>query len=279
MEKNKIKKVFLAILFLLICVFAFPKAAEAAKLNKNSVLLLKGKTVTLQLKGTKKKAVWKTTRKSIARFMRKKNTSVKVKAYKAGYTTVSARVGKKTYKCKVHVVDPKLNTAAIRLEVGHRKKIVVTGGTGKIKWSSTNPSVATVNASGTVTARNAGTVKIYAIQNRKKLSCKVTVQKTQTQPGTEPGSGDEKKPIEKRVWVVTQEAWIEYVPVYENRRTEWECSCGYKTEIDEEFRDHKYNNLTDEHARSWLNTIWDSMHYEEIYHEESGYWKIEYVYE
>lgn len=286
MRKNKWRKGLLVILILLVCVLAVPKEADAAKLNKKSVVLLKGKTVTLQLKGTKKKAVWKTSRKSVARFVAKKNTSVKVKAYKTGSTTVSARVGKKTYKCKVQVVDPRLKTARVTLKVGSTKLLRVSGGTGKIKWSSSNHGVAAVNDGGMVTARKAGLAKIYAKQNGKKLTCTVTVQKSQTKPDTEPGkdkepdTGGEKKPVEKKVWVVTQEAWIEYVPVYANIRSEWECSCGYKTEGSDDFTEHEREHLRSEIPyRYWVNTLKDLVRYDEIYHEETGYWKTEYVYE
>lgn len=285
MRKNKMRKGLLAILILLVCVLAVPKAAEAARLNKKSVVLLKGKTVTLQLKGTKKKAVWKTSRKPIARFVAKKNTSVKVKACKAGSTTVSARIGKKTYKCKVQVVDPKLSASRVDLKIGGTKRLAVKGGRGKIKWSSSNPGVAGVNAGGLVTARKAGSAKIYAKQNGKKLTCMVTVQKSQTKPDKEPEQDNEsteagKKLVEKKVWVVTQEAWIEYVPVYTNIRSEWECSCGYKTEVSDDFTEHEREHLRNEIPyRYWVNTLKDLVRYDEIYHEEIGYWKTEYVYE
>lgn len=233
MRKNKIGKRLLAILLLLICVLAIQKEAEAAKLNRKSAVLLKGKTVTLQLKGTKKKAVWKTSRKSVVRFVAKRNTSVKMKAYKVGSTTVSARVGKKTYKCKVQVVDPKLKITKVVLNVGDDKRLAVTGGRGKIKWSSSNSGIAAVNVSGMVTARKAGSAKIYAKQNGKKLTCMVTVQKSRTKPDRKPEKDNEstedgKKLVEKKIWVVTQEAWIEYVPVYKNERTLYICrNCGF----------------------------------------------------
>lgn len=277
----------LAILILLVFTMLIPVEAQAAKLNRKTLTLQKGKTYTLKMQGTKKKTSWKISKPSIARVVRKTKTTIKIKAVRAGKTDVSCRVQGKTYKCKVQVVDPKLNVSKISMKIGSTKVLKVTGGTGQVKWSTSNRSFATV-INGKVTAKKAGTVKIFATQNNKKLSCTVTVlQKTsndngsQVKPDATPGvdTGTGNKPVEKKVWVVTKGAWIEYVPVYVNKRYESECSCGFKTENEDEFKEHKYANMTDEHARDRVNTIWDSMYYEEIYHDEIGYWKTEYVYE
>lgn len=277
----------LAILILMVVTMLIPVEAQAAKLSKKTITLQKGKTYTLKMQGTKKRISWKISKPAIVRAVGKTKTSIKIKAMRSGKTDVSGRVQGKTYKCKVQVVDPKLNASRISLKVGSTKVLKVTGGTGKIKWSTSNRSIATVT-NGKVTAKKAGTVKIFATQNKKKLICTVTVlQKvsnsngSQTKPDAIPDidTGTGKKPVENKVWVVTQAAWIEYVPVYINERSEFECSCGFKTENENEFDKHKYANMTDEHARDRVNIIWDSMYYEEIYHDEIGYWKTEYVYE
>lgn len=93
-------------LLIVTTVFIFSSPVQAAKLNKTSLTLVKGKTYTLKLKGTKKEATWKTKNKKIAKISGKKKSSVKVKAVKAGKTTITAKVGKKTYKCKVTVINP-----------------------------------------------------------------------------------------------------------------------------------------------------------------------------
>lgn len=51
----------------------------------------------------------------------------------------------------------------------------VKNGTGKIKWSSSNKKVATVTSSGVVKLIKPGKVTITAVQNGKKMNCKVTV--------------------------------------------------------------------------------------------------------
>lgn len=285
-NKNRIRnfRVF-AILILLVFTMLIPVEAQAAKLNKKTLTLQKGKTYTIKMQGTKNRTSWKISKPSIARVVGKTKTSIKIKAMRTGKMDVSGRVQGKTYKCKVRVVDPKLNVSKISLKAGSTKLLKVTGGTGKIKWSTSNRSLATIT-NGKVTAIKAGTVKIFATQNKKKLTCTVTVlQKTsnsngsQTKPDVTPDIDIGRKPVEKKVWVVTEGAWIEYVPVYTNIRSEWECSCGFKTEISEKFKEHKYSNMTDGHGRSKVNTLKDLVRYDEIYHDEIGYWKTEYVYE
>ena len=102
MKGNPIKFILVVMVFMVL----FSTDVQAAKLNKTSLTLQKGKTYTLKLQGSKKKATWKTKNKKIASLSNKKKTSVKIKAVKAGKTTITAKVGKKTYKCKVTVVNP-----------------------------------------------------------------------------------------------------------------------------------------------------------------------------
>ncbi|TLC99182.1 Ig-like domain-containing protein [Robinsoniella peoriensis] len=278
----------LTILILLVFTMLIPVEAQAAKLNKKTLTLQKGKTYTIKMQETKKRTSWKISKPSIARVVGKTKTSINIKAMRIGKTDVSGRVQGKTYKCKVRVVDPKLNVSKISLKAGSTKLLKVTGGTGKIKWSTSNRSLATVT-NGKVTAKKAGTVKIFATQNKKKLTCTVTVlQKTsngsQAKPDATPGvdAGADKKLVEKKVWVVTQEAWIEYVPVYINKRSEFECCCGKRFKDANDYGEHVKNVVNEgdySHGRYRVVTVWDSVHYEEIYHDEVGYWKTEYVYE
>ena len=250
---------------------AMPKNAEAAvRLSKKSVTVLKGKIYTIQVKGTRQKAVWKTSRPATARIIRRKAGSVQIRAVKTGTSTISAGIKGKTYKCKVRVVDPKLSSTKLRIQAGSRKVLSVKGGSGKITWKSSNPSVASVSG-GKVTALKAGEAKITATQNKKKMTCTVTIRKKAA--AADPGNTKPEPSKPKKVWVVTKEAWTEQWPVYTNIRSEWECSCGYKTENLNEFTDHQDNNWTDEHARSRVNTLKDFSHMEFVEHPEEGYWK------
>lgn len=73
---------------------------------------------------------------------------------------------------------------------------------------------------------------------------------------------------------MTKEAWIEQRSVYTNIRSEWECTCGYKTEDSDAFDIHGKNHLLNEEPSAWrVNTLKDFSHVETIEHPEEGYWK------
>jgi expansin (peptidoglycan-binding protein) len=95
------KKKICFVLFMLAFILAVPCTAQAkAALNKKNVTLTVGKSVTLKMKGTKKKVKWSTSNKKVATVSAKG----KVKAKKAGKATITAKLGKKKYKCKVVVL-------------------------------------------------------------------------------------------------------------------------------------------------------------------------------
>ena len=60
---------------------------------------------TLKISGTKSKIIWKSSKPKIA----KVNNKGKIKALKKGNTIISAKIGKKVYKCKVIVRKAKGN--------------------------------------------------------------------------------------------------------------------------------------------------------------------------
>lgn len=76
------------------------QAASKVKLNKESVTIAKSKSITLKLKGTKKKVKWSTNNKKVATVTQKG----KVTGKKVGTAKIVARIGKKKYVCKVQVV-------------------------------------------------------------------------------------------------------------------------------------------------------------------------------
>lgn len=75
----------------------------------------------------------------------------------------------------VQAATIKLNKKAISLYVGKTQKLKVTGTKARVKWSSTEPSIAKVGKSGIVTAVSSGTATIKAKVGKKVISCKVTV--------------------------------------------------------------------------------------------------------
>lgn len=98
--------VVLVLALVLILVPTSASAAKKVKLNKTKVTLKVGKTVTLKLKNNKKKVKWTSSNKKVATVTSKG----KVKAKKAGKATITAKVGKKKYKCKVTVQAKKSTT-------------------------------------------------------------------------------------------------------------------------------------------------------------------------
>lgn len=100
------KKTLKRILVCLMCIVMLQTAflptkiqAAAVKLNKTSVTLATGKNYTLKLQGTKQKPTWKSSNTRIASV----SSGGKVTARRTGEATITAKVGKKNYKCNVTV--------------------------------------------------------------------------------------------------------------------------------------------------------------------------------
>lgn len=68
----------------------------------------------------------------------------------------------------------KISKKSLSLKVG-KTAVLEVKGAKKVKWATSNKSVAKVSKTGKVTAVKAGTAKITATVNKKKYTCKVTV--------------------------------------------------------------------------------------------------------
>lgn len=71
----------------------------------------------------------------------------------------------------------KLNIISLKLEVGDKKALNLTGGVGTTKWSSKNVKVATVTSKGIVTGVSAGKTTITATNQKKNYICSVEIRK------------------------------------------------------------------------------------------------------
>lgn len=71
----------------------------------------------------------------------------------------------------------KLSKTKLTLTIGQVGSLTLKNATAKVKWSSSNKTVATVNSIGDVTAKKAGTAKIKAKSGKKTYTCTVTVPK------------------------------------------------------------------------------------------------------
>ena len=149
--------------------------AASPKLSKTKITLNAGKTKQLKVKNAKGKVKWSTSSKKIATVSKKGV----VKGKKEGKATITAKVSGKKLKCVV-TVKAAISEKTLSLYVGKSKKLKVTGASKKVKWSTSNKKVATVSKKGVVTAKKEGKATIKAKFGKKKLSCKVTVQKKPT---------------------------------------------------------------------------------------------------
>ena len=161
-----------------------PITAEAAtiKINKNILTLNKGKTFQLKVTGTQKKVTWKSSKSSVA----KVNSKGKVTAKKEGTAKITATVNGKKYTCKVTVENPTINKKELTLYVGDTYNLKLNNTTQKPLWSSSDNTVATVDANGIVTACNPGTALIDALIRGKGYRCTVTVKEEPSQIEPEP---------------------------------------------------------------------------------------------
>lgn len=97
MKKSKKLLAVLTMMLLIVCM-AVPVSA-AGKINKKKATLKVGQTLQLKVTGTKGKVKWTSSKKSVA----KVSSKGRVKAKKKGSATITAKIGKKKYTCKVTV--------------------------------------------------------------------------------------------------------------------------------------------------------------------------------
>lgn len=174
---------FLTVLFVPEVVPQFTSAGyishvSAASYTKKT--LLKGYSTTLTFKKNVKSC--KSGSTSVASVKRTGSKKIKITAKKKGTSIVTIKFRNGTSrKYKISVETPKLSSKSLVLETGDSKKLSVSGTTLKVAWKSSDTSVVKVSSKGKVTAKNAGTAVITAtVGGKKKLTCKITVEKTET---------------------------------------------------------------------------------------------------
>ena len=113
------------------CIFLMQEPAQAAspQISSKKISLVVGNSKTLKLKNNKKKVVWKSSKSSVA----KVSSKGVVTAQKRGTATVTAKVGKKKYTCKVTVKDAKLNRSSLSLTEKKSYQLKFTNSKGKVK--------------------------------------------------------------------------------------------------------------------------------------------------
>ncbi|MBR1566288.1 MAG: Ig domain-containing protein, partial [Oscillospiraceae bacterium] len=174
---------FLLALCLLVGIFALPvSASAAAKLNKKKLTLNVKQTYALKLSCAKGKVKWSTSDRKVATVTKKGV----VKGVAGGTCKITAKNGKKTYTCKVTVIEKVKKVMldkTLKLTVGGKatlKPVItpVTATNQAVKWTSSNTKVAKVNSNGKVTPIAAGTATITCtskFDSSKKATFKITV--------------------------------------------------------------------------------------------------------
>ena len=139
-------------------------------LNKSSKKMYLKDKFALSVKSGKGTWTFKSNNKKIASV----NSEGVVTARKKGTATITVKNDTYTLTCKITVLNPTVSKSELVLARDKTYTLKVNGGTGKIKWASSNKNVAIVK-DGVVTAKKYGKTKVVAKRNGKKSKCIVTV--------------------------------------------------------------------------------------------------------
>lgn len=169
---KKLSVILLAMIMAL--AMAVPVSAATVKINKTKVTICTGQTMQLKMVGTKAKPKWSSnSRNAIV------NSIGKVTAKTRGTATITAKIGKKSYRCLVTVEAPKISSANISLYKGKTAQLKMLNTKQKYRWTSSNTKAATVSSTGKISGKSTGTVYVSAKSaSGKTFKCKVTVKNT-----------------------------------------------------------------------------------------------------
>ena len=185
---------------------------EDPKLSKTSLTLTEKKTSSIKLNGTTVKVTYVSSNPKIVRV----NSRGKITAVKKGSAVITVKANTKKLKCKVTVKTapkpkptlttkpteapkPSLSATTLTMNKGTVKQLQVKNYKEILVWTSDDPSVATVDSKGKVTAVNLGTTKIRVRDKSTwRGSCTVRVTQTvmkQVEPVLKKGTKSAKKEI------------------------------------------------------------------------------------
>ena len=154
-------------------------------LDQTSVTLEKGASVMLTATvspsdATDKTVTWTSSDPTIASVIQDGT----VKAMKGGSASITAKAGEVSATCRVTVTTPvsgvSLDRSSVSLEVGQKTVLVATvspdDATEKaVSWTSSDPSIASVDGNGVVSALKKGVTTVTASVGGKSATCTVTV--------------------------------------------------------------------------------------------------------
>ena len=156
------------------------EAAGKVALSSRKTSVAVGGSKTISLKNAKGKVKWSVAKKSVAS-IKANGASVKVKGKKAGTTTITAKIGKKAFRCKLTVKNaPKISQSFIYLTKGSSCYLKVTGTSSSPKWLTSNKKAVIIKKISSRKCKvkavaSSGSATILAKVNGKILKCKVTI--------------------------------------------------------------------------------------------------------
>lgn len=167
-KKNKLLSLLLAVIMVLSMAYV-PAYAAANVQNQNK------KTVMVVGEKAAIKSPVKMTFKSSNPKVASVNSNGKITAKAKGKTTVTGKYQNVTWTYNIKVEQPKLNNTKLTVYSKTSKQLKIKGTSRKVVWSSSAPSVVSVNKKGKITAKRTGKAAITAKVNGVKYRCKVTV--------------------------------------------------------------------------------------------------------
>lgn len=161
---------------------------ESVQVDPSSITLEEEESAMLVVKvlpedATDKKVTWSSSNSSVAKI----DGSGKLSALKVGTATITVKASGHTATCAVtvkeksiHVTSVTLNRTSASIDKGNSIVLVATvmpyNATDKtVIWTSSDPSVASVNESGKVSALKGGTAVISATADKVTATCDITV--------------------------------------------------------------------------------------------------------
>ena len=187
--------VLLCLMLALVMIFSFVACGEQSEtdgnddptngikltINETAITLCVGRSDKLEAEPDKKvdgvSVEWFTSDEKIA----KVSLTGRVTAVAEGTATITAYYGQASVSCKVSVIPVTVQLDKLEAEIdftlGSTLKLNATdnGDINEYDWSSSDPTVATVDGDGLVTAHKNGSTVITASIGKASASCKVTV--------------------------------------------------------------------------------------------------------
>lgn len=172
---KKWKKLTVILLAMIMALaMAVPASAATVKINKTKATICTGQTLQLKMVGTKAKTKWSSNSRNAV-----VNSTGKVTAKARGKATITAKIGKKSYRCMIIIESPKINSTSVSLYKGKTAQLKMLNTKQKYRWTSSNAKVVTVSSTGKVSGKNVGTAYVSARSaSGKTFKCKVTVKNT-----------------------------------------------------------------------------------------------------